>query len=69
MHATVPLDDGLEIFTVQSPTVADRKVPRTDASWIGRIRALPFKPTNLKLVDIKRAYVPRSEERAAKPAK
>jgi hypothetical protein len=39
MRAIVPLDDGLEIFTVQPPIVADRKVPRTDASWIGRIRA------------------------------
>ena len=67
--ATVPLADGLEIFTVQSPTVADRKAPRTDASWIGRVRALPFKPTNLKLVDIKRAVRATLEERAAKPAK
>jgi hypothetical protein len=69
MRATVPPDDGLEIFTVQSPTVADRKAPRTDASWIGRVRALPFKPTNLKLVDIKMAVRATLEERAAKPAK
>jgi hypothetical protein len=34
-----------------------------------RIRALPFKPTNLKLVDIKRAARATLEERAAKPAK
>lgn len=54
---------------MQSPTVADRKAPHSDASWIGRIRALPFKPTNLKLVDIKRAVRATLEERAAKPAK
>jgi hypothetical protein len=69
MRATDPLDDALEIFTVQPPTVADPKVPRTDASWIGRVRALPFKPTNLKLVDIKRAVRATLEERAAKPAR
>jgi hypothetical protein len=51
------------------PAAAARETPPTDASWGRRVRILPFKPTNLKIVDIKRAVRATLAERAAKAAK
>ena len=45
------------------------KPSKSDASWVGRLRSLPIKPTNLKLADIKKAVRATLQERAAKTAK
>jgi hypothetical protein len=42
--------------------------PQSDASWVARAPDLPFPPTKLKLVDIKRAVRATLKERAAKSA-